>query len=195
MIESLESCLRKRRSVRAFSHCSVPEERLKDLLWAAQGGTGPEGRRTAPSAHVLMPLELRVVVSRIEAMTTGLYRVDMASLELQLLTEGDFTGELEKAALENQPWISQAAAIVAICADFSGPKRAFADQPPRGRRGSRYVCLEAGAAMQNILLAAAGAGLGAVPIAGFNDQATAAVLQLVGELKPIIYVCVGWPDE
>ena len=54
---SLENALRERRSVREYSGKPLTRDELAQLLWAAQGMTGPEGFRTAPSAGALYPLD------------------------------------------------------------------------------------------------------------------------------------------
>jgi nitroreductase len=50
---SIESALRRRQSVREFSREALTLAEVSQLLWAAQGTTDPEGRRTAPSAGAL----------------------------------------------------------------------------------------------------------------------------------------------
>ncbi len=58
---SVESALRRRRSIREFGKAGVTLAEVSQLLWASQGITGPEGKRTAPSAGALYPLEALVV--------------------------------------------------------------------------------------------------------------------------------------
>ena len=58
---SLEKAIGKRRSLRAFGPGPLPLATIGQLLWAGQGATSPDGRRGAPSAGALYPLELYVV--------------------------------------------------------------------------------------------------------------------------------------
>ena len=74
-----------------------------------------------------------------------------------------------------------------------GAVAAFAEQPPDGRRGLRYVYLEAGALLQNICLQATALGLGTVFVGGFDDAKTASVLNLPSPFEPVGMICVGWP--
>jgi hypothetical protein len=55
---SVESALHRRRSVRDFDAKSLGLTELSQLLWAAQGITDLQGKRTAPSAGALYPLEV-----------------------------------------------------------------------------------------------------------------------------------------
>jgi len=185
--------LRGRRSVREFYERPLAKTIVQSLVWAAQGKTDSAGNRTAPSAHGLHPIRVFVMAADVEAMTTGFYAVDHDSGELQLIHERDVRPELEAAALEEQPWIGSAPCVISICADFVNPVSAFADQPPEGKRGFRYVYIEAGACAQNALLHATCMGVGGVLVAGFNDEATAEVLRLPEPLTPVMHLCFGWP--
>lgn len=190
---SLEAIISRRRSLREFREDRVSLELLLRLLWSAQGITGAEGQRAAPSAHALYPLRLLVSAGNIEGLEPSLHAYHSEEDALRLRTQGDLRDALQEAALEEQPWLSQAAAVITICADFATANRAFAEQPPTGTRGNRYVYIEAGAAAQNLQLMATAEGLGCVLIAGFEDEATAAALKLPAPLAPVLHLCIGWP--
>ena len=55
---SVEAALYARRSVREYQDLPLTLAEVSQLLWAAQGITGPWGYRTAPSAGALSPLEV-----------------------------------------------------------------------------------------------------------------------------------------
>lgn len=191
---SLHDALAARRSVRDFAPRALPLDRLQRLFWAAQGVTGADGQRTAPSAHALHPLRLRLVAGNVGGLDAGLYEVS-GDRSPKLLKAGDCRPALQAAALEEQPWVGSAAALLVLCADMAAVKQHFAEQPPLGERGARYAYIEAGAAAQNALLQAAAEGLGGVLIAGFDDEATAAALNLEPPLAPLLYLCLGWPAQ
>ncbi len=191
----LHDALAARRSVRDFSEKPVPLESLKRLAWAAQGVTGDAGKRTAPSAHALHPLRLRLVAGNVEGLAPGLYDLGGNQPAPKLVKTGDPRPALQAAALEEQPWVGKAAALLAIYADLDEVTRHFAEQPPLGERGARYLYIEAGAAAQNTLLQATAEGLGGVLVAGFQDAATAQVLGLEAPLAPLLYLCLGWPAQ
>ncbi len=62
---SLESALAQRRSLREFDQRELTLGEIGQILWAAQGITDYlEGRRTAPSAGALYPLEVYLANSQ-----------------------------------------------------------------------------------------------------------------------------------
>ncbi|NYT60583.1 SagB/ThcOx family dehydrogenase [Alcaligenaceae bacterium] len=190
---TLSQVLSQRRTVRNYSDASIPLDVVKRLIWAGQGITGSDGKRTAPSAHAIHPLRLYFLVNRVVGLEKGLYEVDLSDHGLKQLSGADLYPALTKAAIGNPQCIMDAACIIVICADLLTPIQAFADQKPFGSRGVRYVYLEAGAAAQNLQLQAVAEGLGSVWVGGFDDETTANVLGLRGPLAPIIQLCVGYP--
>jgi hypothetical protein len=58
---ALTDALARRHSVREFAATPLERAALGQLLWAAQGVTHGQGRRTTPSAGALYPLVLSVV--------------------------------------------------------------------------------------------------------------------------------------
>ena len=188
---SLSKAISGRRSCRAFDDQAVSSTALHNMLWAAQGQTDENGNRTAPSAHALYPLRLLVTIGNVEGKAGGVYMANADAKGLTQIMDHDVRGELERAALDDQPWIGRAAGIITICADLASPTRAFADQPPFGARGLRYVYIEAGAAAQNVHLQAVSEGLGCVLVAGFRDEETADVLNIKAPIAPILHLCFG----
>ena len=171
--------LRSRRSVRAFERRDLTWREIGSLLWSAQGITDDAGTlRAVPSAGALYPLELDVATSG------GLFRYQPAGhTALQRLSSDIRTG-LAHAALE-QEWIADAACVFVI----SGVAARTA--PKYGNRAQRYVQLEAGHAAQNLLLMAAGLGLGATPVGAFDDEAVARVLRLDRQEAPLYLIPAG----
>lgn len=139
-------------------------------------------------------LRLVVVSGSVDEMQTGIYDVDRETNELQQKSNNDIREHLKEAAVDDQTWIADAPLLISICADFVQPSRAFADQKPYGRRGPRYVEIEAGAAAQNMMLTATSMRLGSVLVAGFDDSRTADALELEQLLDPVLHVCFGYPS-
>ena len=191
---TLHDLIATRRTCRAFSDHPLPSDVLERILWAAQGITDENGNRTAPSAHALHPLRLRLASGSIEGLSPAVYDVSAGEGSLVRVRDGDVRRELMDATIDDQPWIASATAILTIVADMVTPVRDFADQEPLGKRGYRYVYIEAGAAAQNAMLQATADGLGSVLVAGFNDTATAGVLGLRPPYEPILHLCLGWPE-
>ena len=192
--ETLNTLLKIRRSCREFSEQPVLRADLEALLWAAAGVSDGDDHRTAPSAHARYPIRILLVAGNVEGLETGLHLpADGDGDGFSLQIKGDLRPALESAALEEQPWIGRAAAILALTADMPAARAAFIEQPPRGLRGERYVHMEAGAMAQNIHLCAAARGLGGVLVAGFDDLKTGGVLGLSAPMSPVLLFCVGHP--
>mgnify|MGYP001485690454 CR=1 FL=1 len=177
---SIEEALEKRRSVRRFARRPLTEMEISRLLWAAQGVTGGGRGRTAPSAGGLYPLEVYLVIPE------GVYRYHPPNQELWIHRKGDFLGQLSEAAL-GQASVRGAPAVIVIAAVYERVTGKY------GKRGERYVILEAGHAAQNIHLEAAALGLGSVPVGAFQDRSVHAVLGLHPDEEPLYLIPVGEP--
>lgn len=191
--DKLSYAIQNRRSVRQYLDKSVHLEDLNKLIWAAQGITEQSGKRAVPSAHALYPLQLVVTSGNVDGLEQGLHTVSSETGKLELLSSEDVRAALHAAAVDDQPWVSNAPMLITICANYVESCRAFADQKPYGRRGPSYVAIEAGAAAQNIMLQATSLGLGSVLVAGVDDDATTSVLKLPVPLSPVLHICIGWP--
>lgn len=191
---TLHDAIVQRRSWRKFSAQAIRHDALKRLLWAAQGTTDDSGKGTVPSAGALQPLRLFVSAGRVEGHDPGIFEATANSGVPTRVRDGDVRAELQRCAIDDQPWIGQAAAVITVCADFVSPAHEFAEQPPYGVRGRRYVYIEAGAAAQNMALQAASEQLGCVVVAGFRDEATADVLRLEPPYMPVLHLCLGAPS-
>lgn len=187
--DGLASLLLQRRSVREYAGGALTLGEVGRLCWAGQGISHGSGKRTVPSAHGLNPLSLRVVAGEVEGVESGVYDYEPSVHALDAVGSGDRRGDLYRAALEDQPWVQSCAALIVISGDLRRAESEFAHQPPRGKRGRRYVYMEAGAAAQNIALQAAGLGLGTVVVGGFDDQAVRRCLAI--RTQPLVVIPVG----
>lgn len=183
---AVEQALARRRSVRRYGPQALALAAVSQLLWAAQGTSGSGGRRTAPSAGALYPLELHLVAMRVDGLATGVHRYLTATHALQSSTAGVMASDLQHAAMGQQA-VGAAAAVVVITAVESRTAGKY------GARAGRYVAFEAGAAAQNLALQAAALGLGTVVIGGFDETAVARVLRLPPGEQPIVLLPIGVP--
>ncbi len=177
---SLHQALASRRSVREFSSRELTQAQLGQLLWAAQGETSSDHRRTAPSAGAKYPLEVYVVLG------SGLYHYDPRAHALQRRSSTDLRPAIARAAY-GQDAVAGAAALFVIAADFQRTASKY------GERAPRYVHLEAGHAAQNLLLEAVGLGLGAVPIGAFDDGQAKKALSLPPQEQVVYMIAAGHP--
>jgi len=187
----LEAAIRLRRTHREFAGGSLSLSDISRLLWSGQGQTGNSGFRTSPSAGSQYPLRIYLIAASVRDLAMGIHLYLPETHSLELISEADIRESLLAAALGRQPWVGEAAAIIAIAGDFGAANRHFEYQPPQGRRGSRYVYIEAGAAAQNIHLTATELGLGQVLVAGFDDERVTDALGLNDRMDPIALICIG----
>ncbi len=180
----LNRALRNRRSHREYSNALLTRTELSQLLWSAQGITHSAGLRTAPSAGALYPLELFVVIARVEDLDAGIYHYQIKTHSLQLISAGDYRHKLAKAAL-GQDVIEQAAAVIAITAVHARTEKKY------GSRARRYVDIEVGHAAQNIYLQSTALELGTVLVGAFDDARVQQVLELESDLAPLGLMPVG----
>ncbi|RCK77890.1 MAG: hypothetical protein OZSIB_2049 [Candidatus Ozemobacter sibiricus] len=182
----LYSVLSKRRTARALADDGISLADLGQLLWATQGLTSPHGFRTAPSAGALFPLELYVVVSRSPSLTPGTYRYEPQGHRLHRLGEPAPRPELAMAAY-GQPWVAEGALLFVIAGVQSRTAVKY------GERAFQYVCLEAGHAAQNLLLAAAGLDLATGLVGAFSDKRVKSLMGLPDDHTPLYLIPVGKP--
>lgn len=178
----VEAALSARRSVRTFSSRALGLAELGQLLWAAQGVTGPEGRRTAPSAHRQYPLELAVVVQNVEGLARGAYRYVPSRHALEPLARAGDGPQLARAAA--QATVHAAPAVFVFAAVYERM------EGPNGRTWSDY---EAGLASQGLLLQAVALRLGAVVIGSMEPALVRQAVGFTGGEQVIVLVPVGHP--
>lgn len=183
---ALTQALLRRRSVRHYGPQPLALRDLAQLLWAAQGNTASGGRRTAPSAGALYPLELHLVAARVQGLAAGVHRYLPAAHALQGPDAVETAAALARAAA-GQPAVASAAAVLVVAAVDERSTHKY------GSRAARYVAFEAGAAAQNLALQAAALGLGVVVIGGFDDVVVARALRLPAGERPVVMLPIGVP--
>ena len=181
---SVEQVLKERRSIRSYEDQDLTLDELAQLLWAAQGITGGGGKRTAPSAGSLYPLEIYAVVGEVAELEPGVYRYEPVGHELDKVKAGDLRAELAQAAL-GQMWIQRAPLVLVVVAHYERTAWKYGD------RGTRYVHIEVGHVGQNIYLQAHALGLGTVMVGAFTDGQVRNLLGVEGD--PLAIMPVGRP--
>jgi SagB-type dehydrogenase family enzyme len=183
---SVEQALQSRKSVRSFSREPLLLSEISQLLWAGQGVNRKDGKRTAPSAGALYPLELYLVAGRVHGLDPGVYHYIPEDHELELIYNRDQTNDLFGVSLK-QSCIQEAAALVVIAGVYRRTSRKYGD------RAYRYVHIETGHAAQNISLQAESLGLGSVTIGAFDDDGVKRVLRMKREESPLYIIPMGRP--
>jgi len=185
---SVEEAIKKRRSKRNFKDKPLNLSQISQILWSAQGITEEKGyKRAAPSAGALYPLEIYLVVKKVEKLEAGVYRYNPANHSVDLLLRGNYQTSLARACL-GQMFIADAPISIVITAQYERTTSKY------GERGIRYVHIEVGHVGQNICLQAMALGLGTVPIGAFWDEQVSKVLNLPEEHKPLYVLPIGYPE-
>lgn len=178
---ALESALSKRRSIRDVAPGPLRIDELAQLLWATQGITEPkQGLRVAPSAGAIYPLELYL------ARADGVFRYIPARHVLLRVRATDARPAIAQAAL-GQEVVQKAPVLFLVTGVLARTRVKY------GARAERYVALEAGHAVQGLLLEATALGLAATPIGAFDDDAMRAAVGVADAELPLYVVTVGRP--
>lgn len=183
---SVESALQLRRSVREYRGEPLTLAEVAQLLWAAQGVTTADGKRTAPSAGATFPLETYLVAGNVAGLAPGVYHYRPAEHGLVEVAAGDRRVPLAAVSMNQD------------CVRLSAISILFATVVERtavkyGEAAVGYVDMEAGHAAQNVALQAVALGLGTVMIGAFEEAGLAALLQLPAGQRPRYSVAVGRP--
>ena len=183
---SLEEAVSKRRSRREFRDSPLTLEQVSQVLWAAQGITNGEGRRAAPSAGALYPLDVYLAVGEaVEGLAKGVYHYDPQGHALERVLEGDVRQTLARLAV--QTFIAEAPVVLIITGEYERTSWKYGD------RASRYVHMEAGHAAQNVYLQAEALGLGTVVAGSFQDEELSRALGLPAGHRPLYIMPIGHP--
>jgi SagB-type dehydrogenase family enzyme len=192
---SLEEAILRRRAVRRYRKEPLELSQLSQILWSAQGITGNEGLRAAPSAGATYPLEVFVVIGKqgviareakqaLEELQAGIYHYEVDSHSLSLHKPADVRRDLARAALD-QEFIIEAPVNIVICAFYHRTSSIY------GGRGERYVHMEVGHAGENIHLQAVALGLATVEVGAFYDEEVRKVLGVEEQIKPLYIIPMG----
>ena len=178
--------VKRRRSIRSFSHRPLSLDDLSFLLWASTGVQRKEQGyefRTVPSAGALYPIETYLVVNNVEDLEKALYHYNIEAHALEELKVGDFAEKIAHAALEQKMCI-KAPVVLIWTAVFERSKWKYA------QRAYRYVYLDAGHIAQNLALSAIGIGLGSCQIGAFFDDEINQILGVDGVDESVLYLSV-----
>jgi SagB-type dehydrogenase family enzyme len=155
---------------------------LRDLasILAAGFGVTSDGRRHAPSAGGLYPLEAYVVGTNVPGMDDHPRHYDPWSSTLERIPSRHDVPVASWYLMEEVG--AHAASHLVVTAAL--PRLTI----KYGPRAYRFALLEAGHATQNVLLAAAALGKAAVPVGGFYDDRVHDALGLDGVAEVALYV-------
>jgi len=177
---SVEEALYRRHSTRSFSSDALTMQEISQVLWAAYGKNA-YGKKTVPSAGASYPFDIYLVAGNINGLTSGLYQYDSEKYDLITIKNIDIREAIAEAA-HRQMFICYAPAIIIIVARFVRTTRFY------GKRGERYVFIDAGHIGQNISLQVEAIGLATCMIGAFDDEKISEILSVKGDTVYIIPV-------
>lgn len=180
----LAKAIQLRRSVRAYKDEALSLENVSQLLWAAQGITSADWLRAAPSAGALYPMELYVVIGKVDQLDAGIYKYDCRSHTLSSVNGGDKRSELSSAAM-GQDSVQDGMMSIVICGVHDRTRAKYGD------RAERYVYMEAGHVAQNIYLMGVAMGLGTVVVGAFDDDMVRKVVGAQTNEYPLYIMPLG----
>jgi SagB-type dehydrogenase family enzyme len=181
----LGDAIRARRSSHKFSDASIGMDDLGTLL-AIGGGVTRNGaipRRAAPSAGALYPIEIYPWVFSVDGVPAALYHYATLEHALELVKPLNRRTELWPILDDGLQGSTPAVAFL-LTARFPRVQAKYAE------RGYRFALMESGHIAQNLLLAAAGLALHALPAGGFFDAGANVLIGVDGEQEAVVYVIV-----
>lgn len=173
----LMQCLTERKSERKFDSKPLPPQILSDLLYAADGISRPDGRKTVPTARNLQSQEVYA------AMADGLYLYHPKTHSLDLVKAGDIR---EKCGMQA---IHKTAPIVLIY---------IGDVSKIGKNAAEkvfYAANHAGYASQNVYLYCTSAGLATVVCGLVNKPELEKAMELPGTKRIQLTQPVAYPAK
>ena len=96
--------------------------------------------------------------------------------------------EAELSQIYGRPWFTQAPYLICLVG-------LPADGWIRAEDGKNYFEVDVAIAMDHLILAATSLGLGTCWVAAFNPEAARRVLGLPGEVIPMVFTPLGYPDK
>lgn len=184
---TVEQAIKRRRTVRAFDRKILPLEALSQLLWAAQGITEDRGgKRAAPSAGALYPMDIYAVVGQnsVAGIEAGVYHYETGAHRLSAMVLEDLRKDVARAGL-SQMWMARAPVSMVITADYRRITGKY------GERGVRYAMIEAGHIAQNLILQAEALGLKAGIVGAFHDTELNGILHLPHSHETLLVMPMG----
>jgi SagB-type dehydrogenase family enzyme len=185
---TLADAMISRTSCREMRPAPVTLAELGTMLYCAYGvnrsnedSAFPRPFRTVPSGGGLYPLEIYFHTAAVEGLAAGLYHYNAVRHRVYRLRDGDFSFDISNGLI--QPNLAvDASVLFFFTAIFERSVFKYGD------RGYRFVLMEAGHAAQNLNLAAAGLGFGALNVGGFVDRTIDEFLAVDGVTHSTVYI-------
>ncbi|HBG28337.1 MAG TPA: nitroreductase [Phycisphaerales bacterium] len=174
----LMEALKDRKSSREFSDEKLSLQVLSNMLWAANGISRPDGKRTAPSARNKQEIDIYV------AMEDGLYLYDAKENKLVGIVTEDI-----REATGMQPFVKVAPVNLVYVADYDKMGDGASEQK------DFYAAIDTGYISQNIYLFCSSEGLATVVRGMVDRDKCKNAMKLKDNKKIILAQTVGYPKK
>lgn len=188
---SVEAAMVGKKSVREYANKPVTLAEAGQMLWATNGDIPVDGvtqatRKTIASAGGIYPLQVFLVVGKgtVGDLPEGVYQYTPSNHSITRIAGDDRRSTLAAASL-GQFWMATAPAIVVIGAEFDKTMMKYRQM------GFQFLCMEAGAADQNLYLQSASLGLRMATVGAFAVDLVKARLGLPDKVTPLILAPFG----
>ena len=173
--KSIMTTLSMRQSEREFSTKELSHADLSDLLWAANGVSRADGKRTAPTALNMQEITVYAF------MENGVYEYDFINHSLVLLKKGDH----RKLAAGKQEYAESVPLVLVYVGDISKLNK-FGD------KNIVIAAMDAGIVSQNVSLFCASEGLANVPRISMDVDGIKTLLNLSANDVPLMNNAIGY---
>lgn len=177
---SVMEALAQRHSIRSYTTQELSQDQMMELLWAANGVSREDGKRTAPSAVNAQDIDLYVCSK------AGVQRYDAQGKSLVPVTEQDIRPFFEAQ--------NKFVEVCPFCVLLISDQTKF-DHPRPGNRNLLFGMMDAGIVSENISLYCTAKGLATVccapPMLADSIQTA---LHLTSEQVPVLYHPVGYEE-
>ena len=178
---TVKQALAKRHSVRSYSGQEVNEATVLEILWAANGVTREDGRRTAPSAVNAQDIDLYVCNAE------GAFKYNAPAVKLEKVTAEDIRPYLKA---QNR-FVDTTPLTILLVTD----QTKFGEPRP-GSRNMNFGLIDAGIVSENISLYCTAIGLGTVCCSPrMRTEEIQKALGLTDQQIPVLYHPIGYPAE
>ena len=178
---SVKEALMQRHSVRSYSDAAISDEMVLDILWAANGVSREDGKRTAPSAINAQDIDLYVCNAE------GAFKYDPKNARLEKVTGEDIRPYLKA---QNRFVDTTPLTILLVT------NQSKFGEPRPGSRNMNFGLIDAGIVSENISLYCTALGLGTVCCAPrMQTEEIARAMGLSEQEIPVLYHPIGHPAE
>ena len=196
MAMSLSEAFKKRRTSRDFSEDPICDEDLSTLLWAADGITRKDGRRTTPSAMNWQEIDIYVV----KANAVWLWNAEQGALTLVKEQDhrSDFTllQPLVKKAPVHLVYVVSQDRTAGLVTDLAKKMLKYVEQPTLKEEADRVIdrakILDVGVKVQAVYMAAAALNINCLVRMTFDPDRVRKTLGLNPGDEPVCIETLGY---